>query len=227
MAQKVASRTQRRMEKRQALLMLFLMLVVSLVSFSLGVMVGKSGSREAISSEPAALLIKEPVAKEAEQKPLQAEPSMQDRPAENLTFYDTLPRGEQPPLGSGINLPPKEEKAAEEPTEQPILKAKLSDTPKTAFSSEPSAENASLPAASTDGRYVVQVASFRERKDARNLKERLSEKGYPVFTQMANLGEKGIWHRVLIGPLENADAAGEVVERLKTEDKLLPIVKKR
>ncbi len=46
MASQIISRTQRRMEKKQALVLLALVLGVSLVSFTLGVMVGKGRSLE-------------------------------------------------------------------------------------------------------------------------------------------------------------------------------------
>jgi DedD protein len=47
MIRRVATRSQRRTEKKQAVVLLALVLTVALVSFMLGVMVGRSGSKPA------------------------------------------------------------------------------------------------------------------------------------------------------------------------------------
>jgi cell division septation protein DedD len=221
MNRQVVSRTQRRMEKRQALILLVLILGVSLVSFTLGVMVGRSGSHDsgATAVSPAAPRL--PVAAKGEGGEITPPAPAAERPAENLTFYDTLPKGEQPPLGSGINLPPRltskmEQEKPAAPSE-PVRKADPA----------PAVKEASRPQASPEGAYVVQAASFRGSEDALKLKERLSGKAYAAYTEQADLKEKGIWHRVYVGPFATAEAAGRVVEKLQAEEKLAALVKKR
>ena len=228
MTREMKTRTQRRMEKKQALLLLLLMLAVSLVSFSLGVMVGKSGAPEqkaAVVEAPEPERI--PVAKKAPGESA-APPPAEDQGAEGaappaqpepLTFFDTLPKGEESPLGSGINTPPREKTAPaaapEAPTDEEQEQAVRAPAPVV----EAPARSA-LPAADTAGRFVVQVASFRGADDARNLEERLDKKGYSAFVQRADLGEKGTWHRVRIGPFAEADQARQVADRVQKEEKL-------
>ena len=220
MNRQVVSRTQRRMEKRQALILLVLILGVSLVSFTLGVAVGRSGARDSGATAVSPASTRLPVA--AKGGGTETAAPAAERPAESLTFYDTLPKGEQPPLGSGINLAPRpaspklEKEKPAEPSE-PVRKADPA----------PTVKEASRPETSPEGAFVVQAASFRGPDDAVRLKERLSGKAYAAYTEQADLKEKGVWHRVYIGPFATAEAAARVVEKLQAEEKLAALVKKR
>jgi len=248
MAQKVVSRTQRRMERKQAVILVLLVLVVSLASFSLGVMVGRSGSEErAVVERPAApLTLPKPAP-----GPVAAAPSVESAPrpettgaapaagttaslsenaADKLTFYDTLPRGEQP-IGSGINLPPEKEK--ENPAPVPVAPSTVQSAPPPApkpaasvrkpVSGTPSRVT-STPAG---GGYVVQIASFKKPEQARDLRSRLAGKGYVTFVQSADLGNKGVWHRVYAGPYTERGLADKAAARLHKEEKFAPLVRKR
>ena len=146
MNRQVGSRTQRRMEKRQSLLLLILALVVALVSFALGVMVGRGGRGEA---PVAAVTTAEPqrIASPAPPEPVTEESGdgitetvvTDDSSASQLTFYDSLPQGKQPPLGSGINLPPG---SGSEPSK---ASASATSTPRPAAASAPTAATATAP----------------------------------------------------------------------------------
>tara|TARA_R110002073_G_scaffold287129_2_gene451831 strand:+ start:2294 stop:2914 length:621 start_codon:yes stop_codon:yes gene_type:complete len=48
--------------------------------------------------------------------------------------------------------------------------------------------------------YFLQAGSFRKNNDAENLKARLALLGMVASVQSADLAEKGIWHRVRLGP---------------------------
>jgi cell division septation protein DedD len=91
----------------------------------------------------------------------------------------------------------------------------------------PTVKEASRPETSPEGAFVVQAASFRGPDDAVRLKERLSGKAYAAYTEQTDLKEKGVWHRVYIGPFATAEAAARVVEKLQAEEKLAALVKKR
>ncbi|BCR04088.1 hypothetical protein DESUT3_11570 [Desulfuromonas versatilis] len=241
MVRQVVTRTERRMEKKQALVLLFLVLGVSLVSFVLGVMVGRGGSDQpapvAVAEErkPVPIAAEPPPAPPADPATPPAEAAAAaEAPAPAaekgaLTFFDTLPKGEQTPLGSGINRPPETKPAEEAPAaaatgSQP---AKAETRPAPAVVETPSAPAAAMPAASAQGAYVVQVASFKDAADAQGLSGKLVAKGYQAFTQQADLGDKGVWHRVMVGPFADSQAAGQVVDRLKAQEKLSGLVKKR
>lgn len=219
----VKSRTQRRMERKQAMVLLALVLAVSLVSFTLGVMVGRGGPER--TAQPSAATRRMPVSQLPTQPPASAAPAAAPAAAPeakvNLTFFDTLPKGEEPPLGSGINLPPQEE--GEKPAAE---KPETSTGPPPA--SQPSRPSpASPPPAAAEGSYLVQTASFRSAEDALTLQKRLAQKGYAAFVQSADLGEKGVWTRVFIGPFPSKEEAQAVVRRLQKEERLSGLVKKR
>ncbi|MEZ4598463.1 MAG: SPOR domain-containing protein [Syntrophotaleaceae bacterium] len=238
MARQVVSRTQRRMEKRQALVMLALLLVACLVSFSLGVMVGRGGSRDVLVTEQIPQE-KPAVAAQAEEgSALQGGPAEEPESGE-LTFYDTLPQGQENALGSGINLPPVEEaKPKEQPAEktvaQPVVKPVAKD-PELPAELGPLAERllqekpvAPKPAATSTGSYVIQVASVNEKQGAEGLRARMAAKGYPAYVEQADLGAKGVWHRVFAGPYGSKEDAERVVAALKA-DKIssAPLLKKK
>jgi DedD protein len=57
--------------------------------------------------------------------------------------------------------------------------------------------------------------------------ERLSAKEYAVFIYEVDRGDKGLWYKVLIGPFADQETAAAMAERVKTEEQLTAIVKKR
>ena len=242
MVRQLATRSQRRLEKKQTGILLALVLVVFLVSFALGVLVGRSSVRPVVAvASPQAVRL--PVA-EVVPPPTAAAPATDERPADSLTFYDSLPKGGQAPLGSGINLRPAREPAtpATAPAPAPAESAKPSAAaPATAVATSmpaktdvqaPPPAKAAAPVAKAAapvaaGGYLVQAAAFRGSEDARRLQAKLVRKGYAAFTEEAQLGAKGVWHRVYVGPFATAGAADAVVSRLKAEERLTALVRKR
>lgn len=65
------------------------------------------------------------------------------------------------------------------------------------------------PAGSKD-QYFLQAGSFQSEADANNLKARLALMGVEATIQTVNVPDKGVWHRVRVGPY------GDVEEMNKT-----------
>jgi len=61
-------------------------------------------------------------------------------------------------------------------------------------------------------KYYLQVGSFRNTGDAENLKARLALMGVVASVQTADLLEKGVWHRVRVGPFVHKSE----VDRVRT-----------
>jgi cell division septation protein DedD len=175
------------------MLIVVLIIAVAAVSFSLGVMFGQRNvsSQELVakadSSTPAKVTQIVP-------PPPPQEETGPEKP-ERLTFYDNLPKGNQAPLGSGINLPP------EQPTKAVQATAEAS--------------------------FVVQIASFRTGEDAKGLAARLKLYKLPTFVETADLGDKGVWYRVLAGPYSSREGADTVAVLLKEKERLSALVRKR
>ena len=53
--------------------------------------------------------------------------------------------------------------------------------------------------------YFLQVGSFQAATEADNMKARLALLGLEAIIQTANIPDKGVWHRVRIGPFTNID----------------------
>jgi septal ring-binding cell division protein DamX len=221
LAPPVVSRTQRRIERKQLVLIFVLILAVAAVSFSLGVMFGKRSSpvpevhvgKERSGSPPIAQIEPPP-------KPV-AEAAAEG--TEHLTFYDNLPKGKQAPLGSGINLPPAQK--ADLPGKEVVAKPAPVSPPPAPAPKAPAV--APVTASASAGGFVVQVASFRTKQDATKLADRLRSHGLKIFVETADLGSKGVWYRVLSGPFPSRDNADRAVDFLREKERLSAIVRSR
>ena len=235
MSREMKTRSQRRMERKQAVLLLVTMLAVSLVSFSLGVMVGKSGSPQAPSAAvmPAAterVVVEKPAPRKAgagtEASDSPVDPSDENTP---LTFFDTLPKSEEPPLGSGINQPPvqKEDNRTRDSLKPVVEEASAKPESVSSEKAEAVVPAAEPVPAVADGRYVVQVGSFRVEDDARALREKLLKKDFAAYIQQADLGDKGTWYRVRVGPFADVETARDAADLLKAQEKIDGFVTRR
>ena len=245
------TRTQRRLEKRQAIILLALALAVSLASFTLGVFVGKRGAERDLARKfqqtERVLVAEAPAETGGSAAPDAVTPGREEAAAppeqvENetrLSFYDDLSR-EDVPLGSGINQEPEEPPATASSAAQtpgaPAAPASPADTTESAEMTgaaaeqpataalEPTATAAEqppkLPRPAVDGSHAVQIGSFSKAGDAIALKNRMLDKDYPAFVREADLGDKGLWYRVRIGPYADSETAGEVLRHLEKNEQL-------
>ena len=69
---------------------------------------------------------------------------------------------------------------------------------------------AKQPTASVKDNYYLQAGSFPDPADADNLKAKLALLGVEALIQTANLPDKGVWHRVRIGPYTNIEDINRV-----------------
>ena len=51
--------------------------------------------------------------------------------------------------------------------------------------------------------YFLQVGAFQDEADADNMKAKLALQGFEAVVQTATIPEKGVWHRVRVGPLND------------------------
>ncbi len=219
MAQPVATRSQRRIERKQLGLIAALIVAVAGISFAVGVMYGQKGGAlpdfADDHSKPRLPMVTQIA------PPPQPVPVAVPNEAERLTFYDNLPKGSQAPLGSGINLPPE----AVTPVDVQLQTA-VANNP-AALPSQPLPQPTVALPADPAGAYVVQIASFRTDEDANKLAQRLKKYKLTTFTERADLGEKGVWHRVLAGPFASRQTADQAAGLLKEKERLSSLVRQR
>ncbi len=240
------------MEKRQAVILLVLVLVVSLASFTLGVIVGRRGAerdlahklqqteRVLVAQSPDSVV--EPVPVPTAEKVTGEKPVESGAEETELSFYDNLAK-ETAPLGSGINLAPAEEPEAvatvQPPVDlpdQPIVKKATEDlaavavegsAPSEAVVAVPEKSSAEMPQVAPGGSHAVQIGSFGAAGDAIALKKKMLAKDYPAFVMEADLGKKGLWYRVRIGPYENSAVAKSVQELLEEKEQVKGFVSRQ
>lgn len=63
--------------------------------------------------------------------------------------------------------------------------------------------------------YFLQAGAFQNLPDADNLKAKLALLGVEANIQSANLAEKGVWHRVRVGPYTKVDELNHMRSTLK------------
>jgi general secretion pathway protein D len=76
------------------------------------------------------------------------------------------------------------------------------------------AEKASVVSAKSGPKWVVQVASFAQEKDAESLANHLREKGYETYVMLTEVASKA-WYRVRVGRLAKREEALELQQKLK------------
>ncbi len=65
--------------------------------------------------------------------------------------------------------------------------------------------------------YFLQVGAFQDEADADNMKAKLALQGFEAVVQTATIPEKGVWHRVRVGPLNDIEQINKVRSELTTE----------
>lgn len=71
------------------------------------------------------------------------------------------------------------------------------------------------PQAAAKGIYYLQAGSFSNADDADKMKAKLSMLGMEVNVQTATIPDKGVWHRVRLGPYKGADEMNKALAMLK------------
>jgi len=139
----------------------------------------------------------------------------------DLQFYKDLPS--QPVMPAPLT----DAGASQPERHSPVVNA--STKPAVAMQLEPSTTDASQMLATIIGRemqrsetglYRIQAGSFRSGVDARPLQDKLDNAGFPSFVEIVDLGGKGKWQRVYIGPFASQGAAEKARRDLQNRLKI-------
>jgi cell division septation protein DedD len=118
-----------------------------------------------------------------------------------LVTASVLPPGFEPPAATDrlpvVPLPAGSLLQATPATDSP------QDSLTALASNRASAESLTEPAGpGGEGGYQIQVSSFREQADADRFVEQLRKRGHRSYRQPAYVVDRGLWHRVRIGPFK-------------------------
>jgi cell division septation protein DedD len=75
-----------------------------------------------------------------------------------------------------------------------------------------------------DGGYQIQVASFRNAEDAQTFVDDLRRRGHKAYRQAAYVPDRGLWHRVRIGPFKTKYDATLYKGQLERAEKIAGFV---
>ncbi|MGZ8258561.1 MAG: SPOR domain-containing protein [Methylotenera sp.] len=62
--------------------------------------------------------------------------------------------------------------------------------------------------------YFLQVGAFQTAEEADNMKAKLALQGFEALVQTASIPDKGVWHRVRVGPLKDLDQINKTKSEL-------------
>ena len=132
------------------------------------------------------------------QKPglLEHEVSIEKLPKEASTAESALPKDENPNKGDNkfdfYTILPE--------TESTVTEQEIKNNTKTVKKDN----------------YFLQVGAFPDEADADNMKAKLALQGFEAVVQTAAIPEKGVWHRVRVGPLSDVDQINKIRGELTT-----------
>ena len=150
----------------------------------------------------------------------------------NLTFYDTLggkkqvappasaPRKEAPvasPEVAASQTPPPARAGGEGGQRQTLLAegpAGTTGTQDPSASQEKAAPQAKTAPPAGSGRFEIQVAAYRDERQAQRMVKKFAALGFSPHVVMKDFSEKGRWFRVIVGGFENREKAKEASERI-------------
>jgi cell division protein FtsN len=72
------------------------------------------------------------------------------------------------------------------------------------------------PAPEAQNSYFLQVGAFQTETEADNMKAKLALQGFEAQVQTATIPDKGVWHRVRVGPLDDLDQINKTKSELAT-----------
>jgi cell division septation protein DedD len=81
-----------------------------------------------------------------------------------------------------------------------------------------------LAPAGADGGYQIQIASFKDQADADKLVDELRQRGHSAFRQAAYVPNRGLWHRVRIGPFKTLFEANQYKKNFERTERVAPFV---
>jgi cell division septation protein DedD len=192
----------------------------SLIIFVLGVFVGKGieGRKLQKKEEP---LVRIPVKPGAQESSAASPPQQKNE----ITFNDTLPKAAAAPAPEDKPAPAKPEKIAQAVTKQnsdsEAAPARPSENKaeKSARADESAKKVQATAAQPADQGKVwrAQVNAFPDDRSARQIVDRLKNKGYNAYvTEVENRGKT--WYRVNVGKYSSRDEADKMVELLRNKE---------
>ena len=212
-------------------------IVVLVLTFGLGIAVGRKWSHHRELEQTAVEPARKPVARRSGL----TDPAPERPPQEKLTFYQTLTAPMTTvPAPAKMSVPAKPEPAKPEPAKpepakpRPSPERVSSDRPVAATpTSAPKpdkvagpAESHSVPPAgeARTGEWAVQVGVFKDRGQAESVRRPLAASGFDAYLTAVAVGDGQMHYKVRMGSFKTREEAGQMAERVRQERSLTAFV---
>ena len=217
---KVKNRHVFELDNKQMVLVLAGLIVIGLLVFSAGVMVGSKTAKDKIlaMSEKDDLRVKIKAPSLLEEKKIKDEASSLEKIED--VIEKTLSEGQKVTNKTKIAPSPTPGK-----TSMPAG-LKKSSPPSVSLKKEGKANKADTHSPQEKEAWFIQVASFQSVDDANRRAKELKDRGYKVLVVKADIPGKGAWFRVRIGPFDSVDAAKSVALKVEKKEKTSTFVTK-
>lgn len=201
--------------RKLAMLVMAALATVGLV-FAMGVLLRDGAATEAPDEDPLARL--DALDRGAAAPPLADQDTVEEDDPE-LTFHASLTQAKSPELAAAIAAADAELAALEgegelHPARSVALALQESPEPEAVEPVAPPRARRAVPvvAANEDGEpgragYALQVASYKNPREAETFAKELERRSHPVFVERAVIEGRGEFHRVRVGPFETRGEA--------------------
>lgn len=141
------------------------------------------------------------------------------RESENALQPD-LSEPEVPPPDVNDKLPNRVLPAGDLLSRTTVTEAPKDDLTQIAKLQTSATEAAEMAPMGFEGGYEIQVASFRQSEDADAFVTELRKRGHRAYRQAAYVPERGLWHRVRVGPFKSRYEAQQYQQKLEAAERL-------
>ena len=194
-------------------------ILISAWMFGVGVMVGRGTAPVGFDLDQLKRTI-ESLQKAAQQAPKGGPllPSSEMKNKTDLGFYESLPKSrEDAELPNIAPAPPAASKPEAGPPKSAEAQANVkAEKPAPVPPAAPTSPSPSAPPAPGKP-LTVQVAAVKSETEARQLSERLRQRGYAVYVEPIAIPDKGTWYRVRMGEFPSKEFARSTMERLQKD----------
>lgn len=131
-----------------------------------------------------------------------------------------LSEPEVPPPTPNDKLPTRVLPVGDLLSRTPVTAAPKDDLTQIAKQQTANAEGGEMAPMGFEGGFEIQVASFRESADADAFVTELRKRGHRAYRQAAYVPERGLWHRVRVGPFKSRYEAQQYQQKLEAAERI-------
>lgn len=217
---KVKNRHSFELDNKQMVLVFAGLIIIGLLVFSAGVMVGS----KAANDEFLLLAAKEDVRVKIKAPSLLDEKRLKEEAMSQIKVEDVTEKKPLDEKKAGIEV----QSASASSREKALTPADSKESlPQPAsVNKKERIDKTDQPDPKKKEAWFVQVASFQAAEDANKRAKELKDRGYKVVVLKADIPGKGAWHRVRLGPFDSAQDAKTLALQVEKKEKTSTFVTK-